>query len=168
MTSTARTAAGRKLGGPLFVAIALLAAAGCGPGQGKVSGTVLFDGKPLPGGIVTFVPTNSRFGVVSVELDESGNFGPVVLPAGEMIVSVDNRKFAPPPPSRGGSVALPPGLSPGFRANMRPSSPRPQPAQDPTVAARYVKIPERYYQGESSGLMITVGAGDQRQEIKLT
>lgn len=167
MASTTLTPAGRAPAGRLFVAAVLLAA-GCGPGQGKVSGTVLFEGKPVPGGIVRFIPTNSRFGVVSAELDESGNFGPLMLPAGEAIVSIDNRKFAPPPP-RVGAVPPPPGLSAELRSKMNGSpAARPQPVQDPAVAARYVKIPDRYYQAETSGLKITVGTGDQRHEIKLT
>jgi hypothetical protein len=156
-----------RLTTPLVRALILLSAAGCGPGQGHVSGTVLLDGKPLPGGIVTFVPSNNRFGVVTVELDETGNYGPIVLPAGETIVSVDNRKYAPPPP-RGGPVAPPPGLSPAFRSRMSAPAPRSEPAPNPAVAARYVRIPERYYQSETSGLTITVGTGDQRHDIKLS
>jgi hypothetical protein len=54
--------------------------AGCGAGEGKVSGRVLFDGKPLPAGRVTFRPADSRMNSVSVELDEQGNIKRCCLP----------------------------------------------------------------------------------------
>src|SRR5439155_18825300 len=37
----------------------LTLAAGCGNGEGKVSGKVLYNGKPVPGGRITFRPADS-------------------------------------------------------------------------------------------------------------
>ena len=77
---------------------------GCGPGQGNVSGRVLFNGAPLPGGRVTFRPADPRQNSVSAEIDRQGNYQ-AVLPAGEVKVCVDNRELEPPP--RIGSLAPP-------------------------------------------------------------
>ena len=56
--------------------------AGCGPGKGRVSGQVLFNGKPLPGGWVTFQPAVRGHNPVSAEIDRDGNYS-AVLPAVE-------------------------------------------------------------------------------------
>src|SRR5437762_14295213 len=62
--------------------------AGCGPGQAKVTGRVLYDGKPLPGGRVTFMPEGAA-NPVTVNLHEQGNYE-AVLPTGERTVRLDN------------------------------------------------------------------------------
>jgi hypothetical protein len=147
----------------------LAAASGCGgPGQGKVTGQVRFDGKPLPGGRVTFRPADARQNSVSAELDEQGNYE-VVLPAGEVKVSVDNSELERPPPMVGGVV--PPGISPEAAKALGPA----RPAKPPPVgegggrrAGRYVPIPERYYMVESSDLKFTVKRGEQKQDLELT
>src|SRR5262245_36617726 len=63
---------------------------GCGQPKGKVSGQVLFQGKPLPGGIVKFRPVNSALNPVTAQIDENGKYEAAV-PAGECKISVDNR-----------------------------------------------------------------------------
>src|SRR5437660_6700826 len=86
----------------------LLMLGGCGPGEGKVSGRVLFNGQPLPGGLVTFVPAAAPSHAVAT-LDEHGNYE-VVIPAGEVQVCVDNRQLQPhESPFRG----MPPGIPGG-------------------------------------------------------
>src|SRR5688572_2994584 len=88
----------RPAGRLAAVALAVAAAAGCGgPAPGRVTGRVLLDGKPLPGGILTFVPADFKGQSVAAALDESGNYS-VDLPAGDVLVSFDNRNLAPPPP----------------------------------------------------------------------
>jgi hypothetical protein len=146
----------------------LSAVVGCGPGQGHLSGRVLFDGKPLPGGIVRFAPADGRSANVSAEIDEAGNFTPVVLPVGEVIVSVDNRKYAPPPP-RGGPITLPAGLSAEARGKMSGGGPRPPTdASAERRSSRYVEIPARYYAAETSDLRLTIQSGDQQRDVLLT
>jgi hypothetical protein len=151
------------------VAVLLLVpvAAGCGPGQGRVSGRVLLDGKPLPGGFVKFLLADGRSSVVSAEIDESGNYTPVTLPAGEVIVSVDNRQFAPLPPR--GPSPVPPGLSAEAASRMVGGSAAP--ARDGAAearAARYLAIPARYYSAETSDLKLTIQPGNHEQDVFLT
>src|SRR5690349_12038708 len=102
----------------LLVVLAV-AAAGCGAGKGTVTGTVLLNGKPLPGGLVTFRPADSHKNPVTVRVAEDGRFEAVV-PAGEVRIAVDNREFEPPPkaekiklPAVGG---LPAGVKPDAAA----------------------------------------------------
>jgi hypothetical protein len=156
--------------GRLGLLLLLPAVAGCGSGQGKVSGRVLYGGAPLPGGRVTFRPADPKQNSVSAELDAQGNYQ-VVLPAGEVKVCVDNRELEPAPPL--GGTVLPPGLSPEVRKALgagKPNRSRPNPPDDAPEkpSGRYVKIPDRYYEIETSGLQFTVEGGDQKRDIELT
>ncbi|HJZ59142.1 MAG TPA: carboxypeptidase-like regulatory domain-containing protein [Gemmataceae bacterium] len=63
---------------------------GCGGGEGSVSGTVTFDGHPVPNGTVTFVKTEGglvREGAVITD----GTFQ-VKLPPGKYKIEVNGRK----------------------------------------------------------------------------
>lgn len=157
-------------GSVVFFSCMLVLALGCGgPGEGAVSGQVLFDGKPLPGGRLTFRPGDPRQNAVSAEIDERGNFQ-AVLPAGEVSICIDNRELEPPPRL---IAAVPPGLSPEFQKALASSKvsriepPTPAAAAQEQPAGRYVKIPERYYTIEDSQLKFTVAPGEQRQNIEL-
>lgn len=150
--------------GLLLLSVAL---AGCGPGKGKVSGRVVFNGKPLPAGKIMFMPADGHSSVITADIDESGNFQQVELPVGEVMISVDNREFAPPAPVTG-PIELPSGIAPGALAPAQDSGAR---AKNPTSAARntrYISIPPRYYTAEESRLRITVRPGEQTEEIALS
>jgi hypothetical protein len=149
--------------------LGLAALAGCDPGQGKVAGRVLYDGAPLPGGLVTFRPADPRQNAVSAELDAQGNYA-AVLPVGEVQVSIDNREMEPRAPRPAG---LPPGLPPevgkalgGAKTDGAPPKAEEPPPERPR--GRYVKIPERYHDVATSGLRFTVGRGEQKQDFELT
>jgi hypothetical protein len=146
--------------------------AGCaGGGEGKVSGRVLLDGTPVPGGWVMFRPADPAQNSVSAELDEGGNFA-AVLPAGEVQISVDNRELEPLPPLFSGA---PPGLPPEVhkalgapKAGKPPAESAEGAGKGSRRAGRYVPIPERYYDIETSGLKLMVKRGDQKHDIELT
>ena len=72
---------------------------GCGPGEGKVTGRVLLNGKPLPGGQVIFKPVQEGINSAVATMDEQGNFS-VVLPAVDYQISVDNRELRATPGTR--------------------------------------------------------------------
>jgi len=150
--------------GLLLLSVAL---AGCGPGKGKVSGRVVFNGKPLPAGKIMFMPADGHSSVITVDLDESGNFPQVELPVGEVMVSVDNREFAPPAPVTG-PIELPSGIAPGALAPTHGSGPRANNSTSAARNARYIPIPSRYYTAEESRLRITVRPGEQTEEIALS
>lgn len=46
----------RYIGCGLWIILLAVAASGCGPSEGIVSGTVLVDGQPVSGGVISFVP----------------------------------------------------------------------------------------------------------------
>src|SRR5688572_21641734 len=46
----------RGASGPLWLALFIAVASGCGPAIGTVSGTVSVDGKPLANGVISYVP----------------------------------------------------------------------------------------------------------------
>jgi hypothetical protein len=147
----------------LLLASAL--AAGCGAGQVTVSGRVLCDGTPLPGGRVTFRPADPKQNAVSAEIDRQGNYE-AVLPAGDVQVCVDNQEFAPRPAGGGVPTDLPPELRdkvPGLKS----ANPAP-PAAPPPASDRYRPIPGRYAQVETSGLHFTARPGMAKQDIELT
>lgn len=148
----------------------LMASISCGPGKGTVSGQVLFDGKPLPGGRVTFRPTDGQHNSVSAELNEQGTFE-VTLPAGEVKVCVDNTELEPAPSM--GPSPLPPGLPPDLQQKLKGSgggkaATKGQDGATGRPSGRYVKIPERYYQVETSGLQFKVVGGAQKHNLELT
>lgn len=147
----------------------LTCALGCGPGEGKVTGLVFFEGKPLPGGRVTFRPADPRQNTVSAEIGEAGTYQ-TVLPAGECAVCVDNRELEPPARFVAGP---PPGLSAEFHkavAAAKTAKDEPKPPPPPAEerpSGRYVRIPERYYTVEQSQLKFTVHQGEQQYNIDL-
>jgi len=143
-----------------FVSLLLLiVVAGCGPAKGKVSGQVLLDGSPVPGGWVTFQPAGGKYNSVSVELDEQGRFV-AELPAGDVTVCVDNRELEPRAEQTG-----PTELPPELKDKIRP--PKPTKGR-PKASPRYVPLPPRYYDAQTSGLSFRVRGGAQTEDIHLS
>lgn len=167
MTRQLLAAARRAI--PVVTLVPLLAlAAGCAPGQGRLTGHVLFDGKRVPGGTLTFVPADLKGQAVATSVDESGSYA-VQLPAGEFLVSFDNQQFAPLPPR--GAPPLPKGLSADVASKLGRTGAAPAPPAEPAVGAqsgRYVKVPDRYRMAETAGLKVTVKAGDQQHDVEMT
>jgi hypothetical protein len=155
--------------GPVALLLVVVVA-GCGQGRGSVSGRVLYNGAPLPGGRVTFRPADSAQNTVSVELDKDGNYQ-AVLPTGAVKVCVDNRELEPVVPFE--APQLPPGLPPGVKKAIGSAKPDKAPPQTPQDAphklpGKYVPIPEKYYSVDTSGLQFTVEGGNQKHDITLT
>jgi hypothetical protein len=149
----------------------LLAMAGCGPGQGKVTGRVLYAGTPVPGGRVLFVPVTPGQNSVSALLTEGGDYE-AVLPTGEVQVSVDNRELEPRPAIPHG---IPRGLPGGAQAKIAealkkeamaaPAGSTENPRQK--IPGKYLAIPKKYYDPKTSGIQFTVQRGDQKHDIEL-
>jgi hypothetical protein len=129
---------------------------------------VLYDGKLLPGGRVTFRPADPTQNSVSAESDAQGNYK-AVLPAGEVMVSVDNRELEPRSPQ---AAVLPRELSPEMKKVLGGANPdKPQPKSPENApgksSSRYVKIPTKYHDAETSGLQFKVQSGNQLCDIEL-
>jgi hypothetical protein len=149
---------GRYRGAIALLALSLLT--GCRHPVGEVSGQVLYNDKPLPGGVVTFVPTLAGHNAAFARLDEEGRYQ-VTVAAGDVQMSVDNRDLQTTKP-----VEFPP--PPGAKI---PAGTKGEPVASPSapekLPGKYVEIPERYYRAESSGLTMTVQPGPQTYTIKL-
>jgi hypothetical protein len=170
----ARTVAG------LGLALSLGALAGCGGGMGKVSGMVTYNGQPVPGGQIAFRHVDGKYDLVTVGIDGLGRYW-ADLPSGEVMVLVDNRGLASGEGEQGNEGPAfsgpPPGvpLAPDVRAKLGGGAPPPKrsggaapKAKAPEGAGKYVKIPEKYYTVETSGLKFTVTGGEQTQSFDLT
>src|SRR5262245_28101686 len=151
--------------------LALALAVGCGGGQGTVSGRVLYKDKPLPGGWLTFRPTDSRQNTVPVRIDDKGRYE-ATLPTGEVQIAVDNRELERLPAGPAPKIELPPGikLPPGAKAGG--GAPAPAPAPGPAdapekLAGKYVPIPPKCCDAAPSGLRYTVQSGPQPHDIEL-
>jgi hypothetical protein len=122
---------------------------GCGPGRGEVSGTVRYNGKPLPFGAIQFLGPD---GVpCSGPIQPDGTFS-VQVPTGEakvIISCVDearmNRFSGQLAAGREGRAAPPPSSS-----------------------ANFSLIPQRYTDWNTSGLSVLVGRGKTVQDFALT
>jgi hypothetical protein len=147
------------------------AMAGCGIGQAKVSGRVLHDGKPLPGGRVTFFPQVQGLNSVSTLVDEQGNYQ-ADLPTCEVKVIVDNHELKPRPKM---NMVSPPGLPGGVLQKLaqakKENSSEKGGAVDPrmhgTIPGKYVEIPAKYNSVTTTPLSFTVHRGDQTHDIEL-
>jgi hypothetical protein len=120
---------------------------GCGgPFTGEVSGTVKYNGNPLPGGIVTISHPDGR--VAKCTIQENGSYTIPDAPGGEVTLTV---KTVPPIPKM-----------PSFMVRGAIESEPVYPA------GKYVKIPGKYANPSQSGLHLQVRRGSQEFPIELT
>jgi hypothetical protein len=137
--------------------------AGCGQATGHISGKVIYKGQPLPGGRLTFRPADDRLNGVPAVIDASGNYE-ATLPAGDVTIAVDNRELQPPEP--GPRPKLPPGIKLPEQDGAAKAAADPG-AGGGKLAGKYVAIPEKFYQAETSGLKYTVKTGSEQHDIEL-
>ncbi len=138
-------ALGKGWGLPLT--LAALAAAGCSPATGSISGKVVYTAQDgahvVKGGYVNFTAADgSRH---SADISKEGTYTVENVPLGDAKVSVDTSSLKPNPnaPNMG---------------NRPPNDPNLAAAKD--AAERYVWIPDKYADPASSGLTVTVKAGN--------
>ncbi len=133
---------------PLLV----LLAAGCGGGgvhQAEVSGKVTYRGRPLPGGLVTFVSDRGLSSTATIAPDGSYH---LMAPVGVVKVSVDNRMLRKAGPRWT-----------GYRIGNRPEG---YGGLHP-LTGTYVPVPQRYHSVETSGLTCHVDREGQTFDICL-
>jgi hypothetical protein len=136
----------------------LLLAVGCGGGGGRphvamaeVSGKVLYNRQPLPGGTVGFYATQVEFMNPAI-IDENGNYK-IEAPVGEVKITVDNR-FLNPAATKFPEAKKGAGRPPGA-------------AETPQVKGTYKRIPTKYYSRDTTDLTYTVTKGAQTYDIEL-
>ena len=132
----------------------LVLATGCSKSQrsaqhADVSGKVLFQGQPLPGGRLTFISVKGGFASAGT-IDEKGNYQ-INAPLGDVEIGVDNKMLR----RRGGPKQPPHPKKPGSE-------------EDRPITGRYVDIPSQYVDPHTSGLKYTVTPGAQTHNIELT
>jgi hypothetical protein len=150
-----------------FLMVGLLApllpcVAGCWDSMGTVSGQVTYKSKPVPGGLITFRPSQPGRNIAVARLDEEGRFE-VTVPAGEVEIAVDNRELQAT--GKGLSFALPPDAK--IPKGEKKESAAPSPSAAERLPGRYVPIPDRYYRSDTSDLKMTVKSGMQTQDFEL-
>lgn len=142
----------RRAGLPLgFLALAVF----CGSCKSskvetaEVSGKVMFKGKGLPGGRVTFVADQGGV-AAGGNIGEDGTYNITSAPVGPVHITVDNRM-----------------LDASRRAGGKPMLKRPG-AEEPDVPkGHHVAIDQKYYTADKSPLTYTVTPGSQTHEVTL-
>jgi hypothetical protein len=154
----------------LLVLFPLPMVAGCG-NTTEVKGQVLFDGQPLPGGIVSFMPTEGNHGnLMTATIQEDGTFDMKNAPIGPVNVSIANVHLKPEDPEQRarrirGEVPHGRRLA---RYWLKPKALEriEQQANKPMIG-KYVRIPVRYYNPATSGLTVNVQRGSDPVKIEL-
>jgi len=129
----------------------LMVLAGCGEPTASVSGTVKFKDQPLPSGTVLFHGPDGR--VEHAVIGEGGKYALANAPLGPVRIAV--KSHAAQPTGMPGAGKPPPGAKDHA------------PAQGEKRDGRYVPIPPRYADPETSGLSHTVRTGSQTHDIDL-
>jgi hypothetical protein len=162
-----------------FVFGITLVALGCGqPKSAQVSGTVfLSDGKPMPGGSITFYPMEGAKTLPStVDIKEDGKFDMRKAPVGKVQVAVSNlhlKEGTPPPVGAGGGMNMKGPMGKGPKDGMGPpksateGKPADRSATPPPTTGKYVEIPAKYTKPESSEWDFEVKPGTQTQDFKI-
>ncbi len=137
----------------------LILSAGCGGvkrsvGHAEVTGRVLYQGKPLPGGVVNFVTVEGSFASTGI-IDPNGNYQ-ISSPEGEVQIGVSNKMLA------------------HEAANIKEESvktarqEKSKGGKGAVVKGYYVDLPTKYHDPTTSGLKYTVKPGPQTHDIELS
>jgi len=153
----------RGLGLPhSLIVFLLLLSAGCSS-KGAVTGKVLYQGKPLPGGTVTFFCGSK--GTFTSPIKEDGSYNVDKVPAGDVKIGVETQSLNR---NRGAIPKMPDGYKEKFKSmipqDVDAGEVMPGFASSP---GKYVSIPEHYSDPEKSGLTYTVTGGQQPHDIEL-
>jgi hypothetical protein len=143
----------------------LLGTTGCAS-KGDVSGKVLYRGKPLPGGTVTFLPAGGK-GVFFSPIQEDGSYSLTQVPSGEVTIIVETESKNPAPKGNPQAAARAKKYKEQMRKKMEQVMPGRVPPRLSSKEGQYVPIPASYKDPEKSGLTYTVTGGTQTHDIEL-
>ena len=108
---------------------------------GTISGNVTYQGKPLPAGIITFHTADGKSSV-SAQLQADGTFAAKDVPVGPTRVTINTKPAKPKPP-----------------AEKEP--------QKPEEGPKFIPIPAKYADPNTSGLAYEVKPGKQTLDLDL-
>ena len=129
-----------------LVFLVVLAVIGCAnKNEGAVSGTVMYQGKPLPMGTVSFLDSSNQW-LASAPINKGKYEIRGKVPVGPIKITVTT-----PGSSKAG------GRPPNVRAKNKLGEPFPQ----------VIPIPAKYSSADSSGLTYTVKPGENKFDIDL-
>ena len=137
----------RTGGGLFFLAAAAFVALGCGGGKGSVTGEVKYKDQPLAAGAIAFLFEDGEKQVVHADI-VNGKYSIPSTQTGKAKVTVTAT-----PPSRGHG-ALPKGATVSAAPSVSPE--------------KYVPIPAKYGNPDTSGLTYDVKSGAQVKDFPLT
>jgi hypothetical protein len=118
----------------------------------EVTGKILFNGKPLPGGRITFIAVNGGFANTG-NIGQDGQYK-IEAPVGDVHISVDNTMLRQVAGAPHGPIA-----SPGMMEHSG--------GELDQVKGTYVRIPDKFYQVDTSGLTYTVKPEAQSFDVTL-
>jgi hypothetical protein len=139
-----------------FCLCGILLAGGCG-GKGVVKGKVLYQGKPVRGGSVSFVL--ERGGTMFSPIEEDGSYTIPGVPPGTAKITVETDSVRPSVMQRDAS-----GGPPEF---MKKYIQEKEPQALEQRSKRYVRIPPQYSDPDKSNLSYVVNSGQQEHDIDL-
>jgi hypothetical protein len=141
-----------------LLALLSLWCAGCGNATGEVSGKVSYQGKPLNGGTITFVPEKGG-GAFNSPISEQGTYIVTKVPTGPAKVAVRSpgRSSRDAAKLKKELARLPKDAPPEVRAEMERQA----------AAKDFGQVPDSYGDYEKSGLTCTVKGGPQEHNIEL-
>jgi hypothetical protein len=151
----------------------LLGTAGCAS-KGDITGKVLYRGKPLPGGTVTFLPAGGKGAYVSPILGD-GSYSLTQVPPGEVkiVVETESRNPAPQGNSQAAAKArtymemMQKKMEEEMQKRKQVMPPGRRIVPLPPSKEEYVPIPAQYKDPDKSGLTYTVTGGKQTHDIEL-
>lgn len=128
----------------LAFSLLALAVSGCGSRSGKVSGKVIYQGKPLPGGYVNFMSEDAKSLVKTSKIQSDGGYSVSGLPVGSAKITVQ-----------------------GLTARRLAEVPRQGAKVGKARQQKEVLVPPKYSNTEKSRLKYEVKPGSQSHDIEL-
>jgi hypothetical protein len=149
--------------------ILISVSAGCGsPKTARISGKVLFQGRPLPGGLVTFYPMEGQSLPASAIIGEDGQYSLENAPVGSVKITVNNVALkngeVPPIGKSSARTAFTLASKEAIRAREGKDIP---PPKNSKIAGTYVPIPTSYANIKTTGLDYSVEGNSQDHDIVL-
>jgi hypothetical protein len=137
----------------------LLLTLGCnrGPLPSRVSGKVTKNGSPVKGGTMAFHAKEG--GVYRTAIRPDGTYSITDLPAGQMDVTIETESVKPSKKATYGKAKA--SKNPIISKGPEGQAPQGEPAE-------YVPIPLKYGAKATSGLNVTLSAGEQEHNFELT